>query len=209
MMPGPVRTALVCSSPLVLAGLKAGLERRGDVEVVSSHGSLHGLADGTLVQAQVCIVDLATDPDAPQIFAVADQVPCVVLLAREPDGPLADWLGAGFSVLPRDASIEAIAIAAHAAAAGLVASTPQWTAQALRLGPDRRGAAGETEPLTPREREVLLKMSLGLGNREIAQALHISAHTAKFHVAQIIGKLDANSRAHAVAKALRSGLVEI
>jgi len=66
-----------------------------------------------------------------------------------------------------------------------------------------------SDPLTPREREVLWKMSLGLGNREIAQALHISAHTAKFHVGQIIAKLDASSRAHAVAKALRSGLVEI
>jgi DNA-binding CsgD family transcriptional regulator len=38
--------------------------------------------------------------------------------------------------------------------------------------------------------------------------LQISTHTAKFHVAQIISKLDANSRAHAVAKALRAGLVE-
>jgi len=78
------------------------------------------------------------------------------------------------------------------------------------FGADRRGVApDEVDPLTPREREVLLQMSLGLGNREIAHALHISAHTAKFHVARIIAKLAASSRAHAVAKALRSGLVEL
>jgi DNA-binding CsgD family transcriptional regulator len=71
-----------------------------------------------------------------------------------------------------------------------------------------RDGASDFEPLTPREREVLAKITLGLGNREIADALQISTHTAKFHVAQIISKLDANSRAHAVAKALRAGLVE-
>jgi DNA-binding CsgD family transcriptional regulator len=56
---------------------------------------------------------------------------------------------------------------------------------------------------------VLVEMSHGLGNREIGGALGISAHTAKFHVAQIIAKLDAQSRAHAVAKALRAGLVDV
>jgi DNA-binding CsgD family transcriptional regulator len=51
-------------------------------------------------------------------------------------------------------------------------------------------------------------MSHGLGNREIGGALGISAHTAKFHVAQIIAKLQAQSRAHAVAKALRAGFAD-
>jgi len=64
------------------------------------------------------------------------------------------------------------------------------------------------ETLTPRERQVLAAMSNGLGNREIGGALGISAHTAKFHVAQIIAKLQAQSRAHAVAKALRAGFVD-
>ena len=63
--------------------------------------------------------------------------------------------------------------------------------------------------LTPRERQVLAAMSNGLGNREIGGALGISAHTAKFHVAQIIAKLQAQSRAHAVAKALRAGFADV
>ena len=48
----------------------------------------------------------------------------------------------------------------------------------------------------------------GLPNKAIARELGISEHTAKFHVAQIIAKLQAQSRAHAVAKALRAGFVD-
>jgi DNA-binding NarL/FixJ family response regulator len=206
-----VRAALISNSPLVLAGLKTGLEQRGDFEIVSAWDGAQTVLDESFAQVQVGIVDVATDTDFQPIAAMAEQVPALVLLWPERDGPIVDWLGAGHSLLPRDASIEAIAAAAHAAAAGLVASTAELTAEALRAaaGQDRRALAEESEPLTPREREVLLKMSLGLGNREIAEALHISAHTAKFHVAQIIAKLDASSRAHAVAKGLRSGLVEL
>jgi DNA-binding NarL/FixJ family response regulator len=206
-----VRAALISNSPLVLAGLKTGLELRGDFEIVSTWDGPPTVLDESLARAQVGIVDVATDTDFQPIAAIAEQGPALVLLWPERDGPIVDWLGAGHSLIPRDASIEAIAAAAHAAAAGLVASTAELTAEALRTaaGQDRRALAEESEPLTPREREVLLKMSLGLGNREIAEALHISAHTAKFHVAQIIAKLDASSRAHAVAKGLRSGLVEL
>jgi DNA-binding NarL/FixJ family response regulator len=209
-MQARVRAALISSSPLVLAGLKTGLEQRGDFEIVSALDNPQIAPDEFFARAQVGIVDVATDAEVQPIAAIAEQGPALVLLWPERDAPIADWLSAGHSLLPRDAPIEAIAAAAHAAAAGLVACTVELTTEALRTaGADRRAAAEDSEPLTPREREVLLKMSLGLGNREIAQALHISAHTAKFHVAQIIAKLDASSRAHAVAKALRSGLVEL
>jgi len=209
-MQARVRAALISTSPLVLAGLKTGLEQRGDFEIVSAWDSPQTVPDESFARAQVGIVDVATDADVQPIAAIADQGPSLVLLWPERDAPIADWLSAGYSLLPRDAPIEAIAAAAHAAAAGLVASTAELTAEALRTaGADWRAAAEAGEPLTPREREVLLKMSLGLGNREIAEALHISAHTAKFHVAQIIAKLNASSRAHAVAKGLRSGLVEL
>ena len=98
----------------------------------------------------------------------------------------------------------------QAAHAGLVATPAAFAAEALRFERtgDSRAAARIAGLLTPRERQVLLEMSHGLGNREIGGALGISAHTAKFHVAQIIAKLDAQSRAHAVAKALRAGLVD-
>jgi DNA-binding NarL/FixJ family response regulator len=210
-MQAAVRTALISSSPLVLAGLKAALEQRGDFDIVLAQDAAQAVADASFARAQVGIVDIATDADFQPVAAVADEGPPLLLLWPERDGPLAEWLGSGHSLLPRDAPIEWIATAAQAAAVGLVASTPQLTAEALRAtsGADRRTFAEAGEALTPREREVLLQMSLGLGNREIAEALHISAHTAKFHVAQIIAKLDASSRTHAVAKGLRSGLVEL
>ena len=69
-------------------------------------------------------------------------------------------------------------------------------------------AAGElSEPLTPRELEVLELMAKGLANREIALALGISSHTAKFHVARILEKAGAATRTEAVRQALRLGLI--
>ena len=131
------------------------------------------------------------------------------IFADPGDERIGEWLIDGHSVLPRDASIDAIDAAAHASLAGLVATPPAFAAEALRferVGERRNAGLGV---LTPRERQVLVEMSHGLGNREIGGALGISAHTAKFHVAQIIGKLAAQSRAHAVAKAMRAGLVDV
>ena len=47
----------------------------------------------------------------------------------------------------------------------------------------------------------------GLSNKEIAARLNISEHTAKFHVASILGKLGAGGRTEAVALGIRRGLV--
>jgi DNA-binding NarL/FixJ family response regulator len=63
------------------------------------------------------------------------------------------------------------------------------------------------EPLTPRELEVLELLAKGLANRDIATALGISGHTAKFHVAQILDKTGTATRTEAVRQALRLGLV--
>lgn len=61
--------------------------------------------------------------------------------------------------------------------------------------------------LTPREIEVLAAMADGASNKMIARRLGISFHTAKFHVASILAKLDADSRTEAVAQGARLGLV--
>lgn len=67
----------------------------------------------------------------------------------------------------------------------------------------------QVEKLTGRELQVLRMMADGLGNKQIAAELDISDHTAKFHVAQILAKLGASSRAEAVAIGIRRGLVPI
>jgi DNA-binding CsgD family transcriptional regulator len=65
----------------------------------------------------------------------------------------------------------------------------------------------EHEPLTPRELEVFEMLGKGLSNRSIGELLGISAHTAKYHVAQILAKTGAATRAEAVHEGLRCGLI--
>jgi len=57
------------------------------------------------------------------------------------------------------------------------------------------------EPLTEREREVLQLLAAGASNREIARRLVLSIGTVKKHVSNICGKLDAQSRTQAIARA--------
>ena len=64
----------------------------------------------------------------------------------------------------------------------------------------------EQEP-TMREVEVLQLVSDGLVNREIAERLFLSEETVKSHVRHLLAKLQARSRAHAVAVGFRRGLI--
>ena len=63
------------------------------------------------------------------------------------------------------------------------------------------------EPLTPRELEVFELLGKGLSNRDIGAVLGISAHTAKYHVGQILAKVGAATRAEAVSEGLRNGWI--
>jgi two-component system, NarL family, nitrate/nitrite response regulator NarL len=110
------------------------------------------------------------------------------------------------SDLPAGVTPRAVDMALRAIAAGL---------QARRLGrsePPGFAAAEEEGPpvlLTPREMEILTAISEGLSNKHIARRLGISTHTVKFHLEAVFAKLDAGSRAEAVAKGLRRGLIEL
>jgi DNA-binding CsgD family transcriptional regulator len=64
-------------------------------------------------------------------------------------------------------------------------------------------------PLTPRELEVLALLAEGASNKAIARRLGISVHTAKFHVASLLDKLDAVGRTDAVAQAARRGVINL
>ncbi len=65
------------------------------------------------------------------------------------------------------------------------------------------------QPLTPREVEVLTLLAEGASNKGIARRLGISVHTAKFHVGQLLDKLDASGRTDAVAHAARLGVLHL
>ncbi len=104
----------------------------------------------------------------------------------------------GAGQLPRDAGEGQIEAALRAMAAGLVVRAP-GAAPAFRPLADPVLA----DLLTPRELEVLKAMGEGGSNKQIARQLDISLHTVKFYVEAVFRKLDAHSRAEAVAKGLR------
>lgn len=61
--------------------------------------------------------------------------------------------------------------------------------------------------LSPREEEILRLAASGLTNKEIADRLHLSAHTVKTHLRRVLDKLHARNRAQAAALAARHGLI--
>jgi DNA-binding NarL/FixJ family response regulator len=64
------------------------------------------------------------------------------------------------------------------------------------------------EMLTPREREILQLLADGMSNADVAQRLFISQETVKSHVRHILAKLEADTRTHAVAIALRDAIID-
>lgn len=109
--------------------------------------------------------------------------------------------------------------------AGATAYVLKSTPQAELLNVIRRVAAGRKhipsdvatrmaehmgqEDLTPREMEVLELIREGNKNKQIADKLSISETTVNFHIKNIVGKLQANDRTHAVTIALRRGLLNV
>ncbi|HMC14717.1 MAG TPA: LuxR C-terminal-related transcriptional regulator [Albitalea sp.] len=98
--------------------------------------------------------------------------------------------------LSHDAGASRLRAAVAAVLEGLSVRESPWLAGA----PDH-------EPLTPRELEVFELLGKGLSNRDIGGVLGISAHTAKYHVGQILAKVGAATRAEAVREGLRCGLI--
>jgi DNA-binding CsgD family transcriptional regulator len=136
-----------------------------------------------------------------------DAQQAVSLDATLPAGTAVLWLGGapqGGRVRPSGAlatSIpdERLAAAVQALAAGLSVHEPAQVPQ--------QAAAPAHDALTARELEVFELLAKGLNNREIAQVLGISSHTAKFHVAQILEKTGAATRTEAVRQGLRLGWI--
>ena len=65
------------------------------------------------------------------------------------------------------------------------------------------------DALTPREVDVLRLIAGGNANKEIAALLSLSEETVKSHIRNILGKLGANDRTHAVAIGLKRGFIDL
>ena len=191
-----IRVAVTTGSLRLNQALHALLRERGRFEILTSDSSLDEF------RARDSEIRGAADVVVTDIPARADEGGAAVLLSDEEE-LLASVrpLRGGLALLPTSASAEQVIAAIEATAAGLAV-----------VHPDHAGslsARPSDDPLTPREREVLHLLAAGLGNKEIAGRLTISDHTAKFHVSQILAKLNAASRAEAVSIAMRRGLVPL
>jgi DNA-binding NarL/FixJ family response regulator len=157
-----------------------------------------------LFDRQSIDVVLAEGLSPDDLGALADEATRFIILADEAEAADLALAGAA-AVLPREASAETIGAAIALAGQGL-RLLPDLAFRAL-TDIETASQAGEAPALTPREREVLAAMADGASNKVIARRLGISFHTAKFHVASILTKLDADTRTEALARAARMGLV--
>jgi DNA-binding NarL/FixJ family response regulator len=192
--------------------LQRQLHAAPGIAMVGVVDDLHALA--AAVERSHIDVVLADTPPQDQLrnWHIRHPATAIVALVARADAESAlDALHAGATaVLPRSADHADVAAAIQAAAGGF-AIVPRDVLETLLdprspdTGEPVRAEAGVL--LTPRELEVLAAMADGASNKTIARRLRISFHTAKFHVAAILAKLDADSRTEAVAKAAHLGLV--
>jgi DNA-binding NarL/FixJ family response regulator len=136
----------------------------------------------------------------------------VVLIDGYSDEDSLDALHAGArGILPRSAERFEIAVAVKAVTNGLAVLPRELLPTLLNGGSEADELLDSNDAvrtrLTPRELEVLAAMADGASNKAIARRLGISFHTAKFHVAAILDKLNADSRTEAVMRAAQLGLV--
>jgi DNA-binding CsgD family transcriptional regulator len=72
----------------------------------------------------------------------------------------------------------------------------------------RRQFAERAHCLSHRERAILSELARGSATEQIAEQLYLSPHTVRSHVKAAMRKLDARTRAHAVAIALSAGTIQ-
>ena len=198
-----VPVLLVGDDPLARGGVAALLAGRGEVAVVAQAAPDAAASAGAGAGALAAAWDLGPGAGADAIRAAADAGVAVVALAASGAQAREAWRSGARGLLPRSATGEALAAALVAVSHGLAVVDPELAADLLR--PPEPPAPAEA--LTPREREVLDLLAEGLANKQIAARLGISEHTAKFHVNAILGKLGAESRAEAIVRAARLGLI--
>ncbi|WP_411111844.1 response regulator [Streptomyces sp. c-19] len=138
----------------------------------------------------------------------SDPPKVVVITTFENDDYVTAALGAGASgfVLKR-LPVRQIAEAVRIVAAGEAILFPATLRRMVAARPRDSADALPRAALTGREEEVLRLMATGLSNPEIAQTLTVSLETVKTHVGNVLTKLGAQNRTHAVVIAYESGLV--
>lgn len=200
-----IQVLLVDDHLVVRSGLRALLGTQPDLEVVAEASS--GEEALQLVREYlpaVVVMDLAMGPGMDGIEAIRQirdlnsGQAILVFTTYDSDADIVRAVDSGaMGYLLKDAAPEEIFAAIRGAVQGRSVMSPPVASrlfQQLR-NPD--------EVLTPREAELLGLLTEGLSNRELGQRLFISEATVKTHLAHIYSKLGVDSRAAAIATAIR------
>ncbi|TDD34032.1 MadR family response regulator transcription factor [Saccharopolyspora elongata] len=211
--PGPVRIVIVDDHSIVRQGLRSLLEREQDLEVV---GEASTAAEAVAVVGRtrpaVVLLDLK--------LSSGEDTEGLALCERL----TGEHEGLGVLVLTTFLDEKLVVDAVHRGARGYVVKDVDTTelVRAIRAVArkesafDSRSAAAmvhsmnnrSTAPeLTERELGVLRLMATGSSNRHVGGQLYISETTVKFHVRNIMRKLDVSTRAEAVYEASKRGLI--
>jgi two-component system NarL family response regulator len=205
---GLIHLLLVDDHFVVRSGLAASLGLEGDLKIVAEVGDVaEALTAFARHEPDVVIMDLqlqgGSGIDATAQLCKAHPGARVLMFssfARDEDVYRAIRAGA-LGYLQKAAPREELLAAVRTVAQGkrfLPVGMAQRLAERL----------GRPEP-SAREIEVLRLIAQGRGNKEIAAALKVSDETVKTHVSNVMQKLHAQDRAHAVTEAIRMGLIEV
>jgi DNA-binding NarL/FixJ family response regulator len=212
-----IRVVLVDDQRLVRAGLRILCDSAPDVETVAEAANGH---EAVRVvdehRPDVVLMDLRM-PGMDGVTATARilerhrHTKVVVVTTFDDDENLYGALSVGaFGFLLKDSAPEDLLAAVRRAAAG----DPPFSPAVLRRVVDRAterhrpAEAGEDvlPPLTPRERDVLVLLSHGLSNAEIAERLHLGVTTVKTHVGSLLTKTGLDNRVRLALLAYSAGL---
>ncbi|HVO24757.1 MAG TPA: response regulator transcription factor [Candidatus Margulisiibacteriota bacterium] len=206
-MAAPLRIVVADDHALFRQGLKSLLKLQADVTIVGEAARIDELTSLlTTVACDVVLLDLGMERNSlVDIAALAERARVVVVTASEQpeDAVEAIRLGACAVVFKRFA-VDTLMDAIRAAAQGQVWMPPSLQAHIA-------AALRETarNPLTPREREIIRQVALGLRNAEVATKLFISEQTVKTHLNNIFQKLGIRDRVELTLYAARVGIIGI
>ncbi|HLU34129.1 MAG TPA: response regulator transcription factor [Thermomicrobiales bacterium] len=206
MSDAPIRVLVVDDHPIVRAGIIALVQDHPRMDLVAEAGTGEEAVTLALThRPDVILMDLRlpTMSGVEAIQTIRASWPdarVIVLTTYDGDEDIYQALHAGAKAyLLKDASREELLEAVEAVHRGEKRIPPE--VGAILAG----RIAGQD--LTPRERDVLHGIVEGRSNKEIGQALSLSEGTVKFHVNNILAKLDVRDRTQAATEAIRRGLV--
>lgn len=210
-----ISVLLVDDHPVVIEGLRKVLATAGDLEVTGeARDAASAIEQARMLRPDVILLDLRM-PGATGIQATRrlqeQGIPSAVLILTSygDQAYVRQALEAGASgYLLKTTPPEQLIAAIRAAARGRRALSPELLDGVLvEFGGLAREKTQRDADLSPEEREILRRASQGATNREIGLAMSRSEIAIKKRLQVIFAKLEAVDRAHAVAEAIRRGLI--